>query len=205
LGEGKTVKCNLDEIVMILEVLQGKRKAWSSFHSFKDSKTSISFKWDENSGDKVYISIASYSKMLAYSQIIVLKMLLEHLLKEKIAYATIPFASNKKDDNSGEEWDSSGDQESGEAIVEKDNKEEGRKPVIVEEKVSLEQNKVAQIRATIKSESSKALLLNLSNGSDVWFPKSVIHSEYSTEIEASQSFIVDEWILKKNHVSFTKA
>ena len=53
LGEGKTVKCNLDEIVMILEVLKGKRKAWSSYHNFNDSKTSISFKWDEKSEDKM--------------------------------------------------------------------------------------------------------------------------------------------------------
>ena len=46
-GEGKTIKCNLDEIIMILQVLKKNEKAWSSFHNFNDSKTQISFKWDE--------------------------------------------------------------------------------------------------------------------------------------------------------------
>ena len=47
-GEGKTIKCSLDEMVMILEVLYGRFENWSSYHNFKDNKTQISFKWEKN-------------------------------------------------------------------------------------------------------------------------------------------------------------
>ncbi len=47
LGEGKTIKCNLAEIVMILDVLQRNSDSWSSYHNFNDVKTQISFKWED--------------------------------------------------------------------------------------------------------------------------------------------------------------
>ncbi len=188
LGEGKTVKCNLDEIVMILEVLKGKRKAWSSYHNFNDSKTSISFKWDEKSDDKVYINIGNYSKMLSYSQIVIMRMLLEHLLKEKIIYATVPnskYLSNKDTE---------------EELINANVEEVNELPVIVEEKVEFNDDKISKINGTIKGESNKAILLNLDDGKEIWFPKSVIRSNYSLEKEGNQSFLIDTWILKKNNI-----
>jgi hypothetical protein len=191
LGEGKTIKCNLDEIVMILEVLKGNRKVWSSYHNFNDSKTSISFKWDEKADDKMYINIGNYSKMLSYSQIIILKLLLQHLLKEKIVYATVPntkFKTSKEQDNTSDKSD-------------EDNA--NNLPVIVEEKIDFDDKKIGQIHGTIKGESNKALLISF-NGNEMWFPKSVIHSDYTSEKEAGQSFLIDTWILKKNKVNYTK-
>ncbi|MEJ2296620.1 MAG: hypothetical protein P8Y23_17875 [Candidatus Lokiarchaeota archaeon] len=191
LGEGKTIKCNLDEIVMILEVLKGNRKTWSSYHNFNDSKTSISFKWDENAEDKIYINIGNYSKMLSYSQIIILKMLLQHLLKEKIVYATVP---NIKFKTSKEQEDISNESDEG---------DENDLPVFVEEKMEFTDNKVAQIHGSIKGESNKALLISF-GGDEIWFPKSVIHSDYSSERDVNQSFLIDSWILKKNKINYTK-
>ncbi|MFW9930275.1 MAG: hypothetical protein ACFFD1_12845 [Candidatus Thorarchaeota archaeon] len=192
LGEGKTIKCNLDEIVMILDVLKGNRKAWSSYHNFNDSKTSISFKWDEKAEDRIYINIGNYSKMLSYSQIIILKMLLQHLLNEKIIYATVP---NIKSKVSKER----------ETISSESNKDNGNElPVIVEEKLDFDDNEIAQIHGIIKGKSNKALLISF-DGNEMWFPKSVIHSDYSSEKEVDQSFLIDKWILNKNKINYTKA
>ena len=204
LGEGKTIKCNLDELVMILEVLKGNKKVWSSYHNFNNSKTSISFKWDEDSEEKVYINIADYSKMLSYSQIIILKMLLEHLLREKIVYATVPNIKYKKPINNEEDLDTPDNEEQFKQKNEDNEEDEDGLPIIVEEKVDLEYDKITQIYGAIRGESNKALLLNLSDGHEIWFPKSVIHSDYSPEKEVNQSFLVDTWILKKNKINYTK-
>jgi uncharacterized protein YqgQ len=89
LGEGKTIKCNLDEIVMILDVLNRNRASWSSFHNFKDIKTQISFKWEDDAKEKLLIYIGKYSKMLKFAQIEIFRLLLKHILEEKIEFATV--------------------------------------------------------------------------------------------------------------------
>ncbi|MHA1193918.1 MAG: hypothetical protein ACTSP9_16790 [Promethearchaeota archaeon] len=68
-GEGKTIKCSLDEIVMIREVLHKRLENWSTYHNFNDTKTQISFKWENERKERLYINIGSYSKMLTFSQI----------------------------------------------------------------------------------------------------------------------------------------
>ena len=45
-GEGKTIKCGLEEIVMMLEVLKKKKKTWSTVQSFKEEKTPIYINWE---------------------------------------------------------------------------------------------------------------------------------------------------------------
>jgi hypothetical protein len=78
----------LEEIVMILEVLKKSIKSWTTIHSFKDDKTPISVKWE---GDqKIWINVGDYPKMLSFSQIEIMKLLLQHILQEKIEFATIP-------------------------------------------------------------------------------------------------------------------
>lgn len=205
LGEGKTIKCNLDEIVMILEVLKGNREVWSSYHNFNNSKTSISFKWDEKSQDRIYINIASYSKMLSYSQIIILKMLLKHLLKEKIEYATVPDPKYRASIENGENVDTSVNQKTSRRDNNNSEEDNNNLPIVVEEKVDLEDDKITQIYGTIKGESTKALLLDLTDGHEFWFPKSVIRSNYSPEKEVHQSFLVDTWILKKNNINYSQS
>ncbi|MCK4284766.1 MAG: hypothetical protein KAX18_01135, partial [Candidatus Lokiarchaeota archaeon] len=84
--EGKTIKVSLEEVVMILEVLKKKMKSWSTVHSFKEDKTSISISWEGET--KVWFNIGDYPKMLSFAQIEILKLLLLHLLEEKIEFAT---------------------------------------------------------------------------------------------------------------------
>jgi hypothetical protein len=60
------------------------------------------------------------------------------------------------------------------------------------------QSKLAQIEGIIKRETKKALLIELGQNKEVWFPKSTIKSKYSLEKEGSQNFHVDSWIVEKN-------
>jgi hypothetical protein len=54
-GEGKTIKISLEEMIMILKVLRRKIESWSGFHSYKENKTQISFNWEGNGGNKLWI------------------------------------------------------------------------------------------------------------------------------------------------------
>ncbi|TFF97378.1 MAG: hypothetical protein EU541_08340 [Promethearchaeota archaeon] len=90
-GEGKYVKMSLGEMVMILKVLKAEIESWSTYHSFKDEGTNISFNW---SHDILWINIGDYSKKLKSPQIEIFTLLLDHLLKEKIEFAT---GSKKKE------------------------------------------------------------------------------------------------------------
>lgn len=188
-GEGKTIKCNLDEIIMILQVLKKNEKAWSSFHSFKESKTQISFKWDENNDKKLMIKIGKYSKVLNYSQVELLRLLLKHILKEKIEYATTSnFIGNKKAPK--ENLKSA---HNNQVITPKS------KGITIENR-EVNEGKTSQIEGSIKNSTEKALLINFNNDIEIWIPRSTIKSNYNIEDDSSQIFLIDDWILKKNNI-----
>ncbi len=93
LNEGKVIKCSLEELVMILQVLNRKTLNWQTIHDYKDNKTSISFGWEDDKAQILWINIGNYSKMLNFAQTEILRLLILHILKEKIKYAT----SSKKE------------------------------------------------------------------------------------------------------------
>ena len=188
-GEGKTIKCNLDEIIMILQVLKKNQKVWSSFHNFKDSKTQISFKWDEKNDKKLMIRIGKYSKVLSYSQIELLRLLLKHILKEKIEYATTSnFTGNKK--MTKENLKNVHDNQVGTP----------KSKVINIGNTEINEGKTSQIEGSIKNSTEKALLINFDNNTEIWIPRSTIKSTYNIEDDSNQTFLIDEWILKKNNL-----
>jgi hypothetical protein len=88
--EGKIIKCSLEEIMFILCVLNHQIPSWQSFHTYNDEKTVISIGWEENNNQILWFNIANYSKMLNFAQVEILKLLLTHILKEKIIYGTTP-------------------------------------------------------------------------------------------------------------------
>jgi len=94
-GEGKTIKCNLEEIASIILVLRQKLLEWSNTHKFKDKETKISFKWESNT-KWLKIGIGNYTKMLNYSQVELFKYLVKHLLQEKIMFQSSKKIKNKK-------------------------------------------------------------------------------------------------------------
>ncbi|MHA1291963.1 MAG: hypothetical protein ACTSQJ_04775 [Promethearchaeota archaeon] len=55
------------------------------------------------------------------------------------------------------------------------------------------------IKAKIKVESPKALLIMCENGKEFWIPKSTIHNKYNIDDKKQyQKLIVDKWIIEKN-------
>ncbi len=187
-GEGKTIKCNLDELIMILQVLKKNEKGWSSFHNFKDSKTQISFKWDEKSDKRLMIRIGKYSKVLNFSQVELLRLLLKHILKEKIKYATTSnFTGNRKVPNENVKNFNT-------------NQVTPKTKGMNIESSEVNEKKVSQIEGSIKSSTDKALLITFNDDIELWIPRSTIKSNYNIEEDSNQTFIIDEWILKKNNL-----
>ena len=189
LGEGKTIKCNLDEIVMILEVLKKNQDAWSSFHNFNDVKTQISFKWEDAAKKKLLIYIGKYSKMLNFAQTEIFRMIMEHLINEKIEFATAPNLSSTKKSE----------------VSSKNNKEikksrNSKELPSVKESIVQNENEVSNINGVIEGETEKALLIQFEDNKEIWIPKSVIRSNYNSINDVAQDFIIDNWILKKNNI-----
>ena len=191
LGEGKTIKCNLDEIVMILDVLNRNRASWTSFHNFNDVKTQISFKWEDDTKQKLLIYIGKYSKMLKFAQIEIFRLLLKHILEEKIEFATVLNfdAANK------------------EAIFLKNNNQTNQGTAsktlpIVAETVERNESEICQIKGVIEGETEKALLIQFNKDKEVWIPKSIIRSDFDTSVkDSTQDFLIDNWILKRNNIN----
>jgi hypothetical protein len=189
-GEGKTIKCSIDEIIMILEVLKKKSNSWSSYHSFNDIKTPISFKWEDTQQTRLWINIGSYSKMLSFPQTELLKLLLKHILKEKIEFATkSQFKFNSTTESqSNVELDA---QRTDMDIIE-------NSPT---SKSDSHNNRKTIINGSIKAETEKALLLILDSGKEIWIPKSIIYSDFKSKTGINQSFLTENWILEKNSIT----
>ena len=201
-NEGKIVKFSLEEIIMILEVLNRRELNWASYHSYKDIKTQISFGWEDNQAKTLWINIANYSKMLNFAQAEIFRMLLTHILKEKIIYATSPpnFDANKESIDV-EIPVSSERKEYG--IVEEEIIKENipiKKEILTTPDISIEKN-TKLITGSIKGETEKALLIVFTTGQEVWIPKSTIHNQYVSEKLMIQNFTVDKWILERNKVN----
>lgn len=87
-NEGKTIKISLEELVSINHVLKHKKKTWQCMHNYKELTTSISFSWEDDVSDFLWINIGDYSKMLNFAQTEVFKLYITHLLDEKIIFST---------------------------------------------------------------------------------------------------------------------
>ena len=190
LGEGKTIKLSLEEMIMILHVLKRKIELWSGFHSYKETKTQISLNWEKNGGNKLWIKIGDYSKLLAEAQIELFKLLLKHLIKEKIEFATVSNVTP---------LENNGPNTTDTHIKEKpENVDMDINPV--KESVP-EEKDIIEISGSIKAETEKALLIVFNSGQEVWIPKSIIHSNFRPKKDVSQKFLVDGWILKRNNIT----
>ncbi|MFX0010876.1 MAG: hypothetical protein ACFE9R_11205 [Candidatus Hermodarchaeota archaeon] len=189
LGEGKTIKLNLDEMVMISEVLNRNLDKWSSFHTFNQIKTQITFQWEDQSKNKLKIYIDKYSKMLNFAQSEIFRRLLEHLLEEKIVYAT---TLNSPDDSSKPE-----------SIPQSKHESRKIKPKpmpVVQEFIEYSDKPQSEITGTIEGETDKALLIKFDPDKQIWIPKSRIHSNFKSDNSSDQTFLIESWILKKNNL-----
>ncbi|MGQ4874733.1 MAG: hypothetical protein ACP6IY_11755 [Promethearchaeia archaeon] len=188
-GEGKIIKISMEEIVMILEVLNKNLFNWTTYHSFKNNRTKISFSWENNGEERFWITIDNYSKMLTTPQAEILKMLLSHILKEKIKHATI---LRQKTDNQIK---------NNKQFFKEfyDNYQNIKNDSIYKSNVEKSKN-IIRVEGLIKGETPKALLINFNSIGEIWIPKSTIHSDYISGKNIVQEFLIDSWVLKKNKI-----
>lgn len=79
----------------ILQVLGRKITSWSSYHKFNNNSTKISFEWqngkekEKESETQLWKNAGVYSKAMNFEQVEVFRMILEHVLKEKIEFAIV--------------------------------------------------------------------------------------------------------------------
>ena len=66
-GEGLQLRCNLEEIIMLKEVMKRKFKMWNTNLKFKGKDINLALKWEENSHLRLWINVGKYSKGLNYS------------------------------------------------------------------------------------------------------------------------------------------
>ena len=82
------MELSIEEIICILEVLYRKSANWRGYHVFKDRKTEIYAGWEDESRLVLLIKIGGYMKKIRFPNLNFLTLLLEHLLSEKIEFAT---------------------------------------------------------------------------------------------------------------------
>ena len=193
-GEGKTVKLSIEEIICILEVLYRRSANWRGYHVFKERKTEIYAGWEDESRQVLLIRIGTYTKKLRFPNLTFLTLMLEHLLSEKIEFAT----SGTFETKTKEKQEVNDEEEYG-VFAEHITARDGLHIVeTTEYNTSIE---TIEISAKIKVESPKALLITLESGEEFWIPKSTIHSSYDVKNkETQQKFVVDNWIIDKQKV-----
>ncbi|MFX0074436.1 MAG: hypothetical protein ACFE96_03270 [Candidatus Hermodarchaeota archaeon] len=190
--EGKSIKFSLEELVLIIRVLNRQTLSWYSHHSYKDSATSISFNWEDEETEVLWINIGKYSKRLTLAQTEILRLLLSHFLHEKIIHSTYPKKTTDEDKpkklflqeiRSIQEILDYSIEESGDNLKETINRE-----------VSF--NDISDINGSIVGETEKAFLIKFDNNEE-WIPKSAIRNHSIIQNNTSQKFIIDNWILRK--------
>lgn len=193
-GEGKTVKLSIEEIICILEVLYRRSANWRGYHVFKERKTEIYAGWEDEKHLVLLIKIGAYMKKLRFPNLNFLSLMLEHLLSEKIEFATSgTFESEAKEKK---EVDDEGEYG---VFAEHITARDGLHIVeTTEYNTSIE---TIEVRAKIKVESPKALLITLESGEEFWIPKSTIHSSYDiNNKETHQKLVIDNWIIEKHKI-----
>ncbi|MFW9951003.1 MAG: hypothetical protein ACFFKA_12870 [Candidatus Thorarchaeota archaeon] len=193
--EGKTNKISLEEVILILRVLNREISSWQTSHFYKDKETSISFSWQDENKDILWINIDNYSKMLNSAQVEVLRLLTTHLLHEKIIYSTtldnerqnlIRVDNNNRDINDNIYIDE-------EFITKFKQINEVNPKVKVIEQYSPNST---DIESLILSETEKALMLKIGDDG-IWIPKSTVLNQYDPVIGKVQSFLISNWILAR--------
>ncbi|MFX1313740.1 MAG: hypothetical protein ACFFHD_14210 [Promethearchaeota archaeon] len=187
--EGITIKCGLEEMIMILSVLRKNRTKWTTVHGFKEEKKSISFNWDEKS--KLWIHVENYSKQLVYPQTELLTMLLEHILQEKIEFSTVSSGFNENIQENTKSTISILNNISPQSL-------ENNKLYVVEEK-KIDDN-ITSIKGKIKNETDAALYIEFDPEQELWVAKSKIRSDFDPQNQEFQEFLIDSWILRKNKI-----
>ena len=119
--------------------------------------------------------------------------MLEHILQEKIEFATSGKSEIVSDDEQPHEAGEYG--LFSEQILARDGLQ------VVETTEFGVEKELVEIKAKIKVESPKALLIIIDPETELWIPKSTIHNEYDvTNKKKLQTLVVDKWIIDKQRI-----
>lgn len=191
-GEGKIVKISIEEIICILEVLRRNSANWRGYHVFKDYQTEIYVGWEDEGREVLLVKIGDYTKKLRFPNTNFLTLLLEHILDEKIEFATSGTFELKQKQQTIDEGDY---RIFSERITSRDGL-----PVVETTEYDVLIDTI-KIEATIKVESPKALLISLNSGKEFWIPKNTVHNQIDIKNKTTpQTIAVDKWIIEKNKV-----
>ncbi|MBD3254883.1 MAG: hypothetical protein GF383_07305 [Candidatus Lokiarchaeota archaeon] len=192
-GEGKTVKLSIEEIICISEILKRNGANWRGYHIFKEEKTEIFVGWEDDSRKVLIIIVGDYKKKIKFPNTKLLSLLIEHILEEKIKFATSGQQYKAKDkilDSTEQEYSLFSEQitaKNGLPVVETTEYDVDKEPI--------------KIHAKINMEAKKALLISIDAHKEFWIPKSTIQNFETINIKDNlneQIFIVDRWIIEKN-------
>jgi len=191
-GEGKTIKLSIEEIICILEVIKGNHAKWRGYHVFKEYRTEILVNWEDDTKQTIVLRVGDYEKKLTFPNLNFFILLLDHLLLEKIEFATTGELAKSKEKKAQEKEYS--------VFSEQLKAKDGLHVVeTTEYDVSID---YMNITAKIMVESPKALLISLDTGHEFWVPKSTIHSKYNTKDKQNfQDLLIDKWLIEKNLIS----
>ena len=183
--EGRIMRFTLEEMIMILQVLSRTVLNWQSFHIYKEKRTSFSFSWEDEEMEILWINIADYSKVLNYAQVEIFRLLLNHLIEEKVVFSTTYAKKNYKEKADKNQFMTCRFQEN--------------VNLIHKEKKDLLKN-MSKIKAVLTNETEKAILLRFGPNETHWISKSSIHNHYLPRKNLNQLFLIDNWILEKNRI-----
>jgi len=198
--EGKITKFGLSEIAAMIKVLSKEKAEWQGFHDFNGEKTAIKINWSGQNNDVVYLVIGNYRKQFGEDEAEVLRALLRHIFKEKIAHATISKQINKNNNNKTR-------------VVQEVVRPAPETEPLKMERVQMEPQEPARnvsnnkknddqtnISGVVNGSTEKALLILFDNGKEGWVPRSTVHSAYDDSKNSHNKFLIDTWILKNNNI-----
>jgi hypothetical protein len=191
------------ELVFILRVLSREAKKWTTMHEFQSRATNLHLEW--SASDTLKFIAQNYMVELDYGQAEILKMLLRHILEEKVIHATSSEGSPKEEHRQEpstlivkeEEVNNSSHKTPPEPPKKNNSKRSQDNQKALKEKDVKERT---EIKGAIERETAKALLINFGGENAQWIPKSTIHSQFSREKGIEQTFLIDNWVLEKNNV-----
>ena len=116
--------------------------------------------------------------------------MLEHILSEKIEFATSGTFEAKEEQKYDDEREYS--------VFSENIKARDGLQIIETTEYGANVDTI-EILAKIKVESPKALLITLKTGEEFWIPKSTVHNSYEVKNKKKlQKFLVDKWIIEKS-------
>lgn len=187
-NQGKTLKFTLEEMIMILQVLTRRALNWQSFHIYKEKRTSFSFSWEDEETKVLWINIADYSKVLNFAQAEIFRLLLKHLIEEKVVFST-SYTNKKANEKLTKNQNITYEFLENDKVLQLENND-------------LLQN-MSKVKAILMNETEKAILLKFGPDETHWIPKSSIHNHYLPRKNFNQYFLIDNWVFEKNKIAPT--